>query len=326
MGQTADRIDQIDSEDEIVVDVATVEIDVTRAQIEETRAEMSETIDAIKEKLSPQNLVQQAKETVREATIGRAQEMAGNVADSARQAVSTVADTARQAASTAREEAERVMSSASETAKEAGSTIMETIQQNPVPSALIGIGLGWLWMNSRKQGSYQPRYEGRPFLADLSDPYQGQAGYYETQAGIGEQRATSGSSVRQTLDQAKDKVGEVTDQVQQRVSEVTDRVQQRVGQVTARTQDQAHRAAEGLQRMLYDNPLAVGAMAMTLGAAVGVAVPATRPEQQIMGEARDRLMEKAQQTTQDVAQKVQNVAHEALDTAKEEARSQGLTS
>jgi len=326
MGQTADRIDNFDAEDEIEVDVVTVDIDVTRAQIEETRAEMGETIDAIKEKLSPQNLVQQAKETVREATIGKAQEVAGNVADSARQAVSNVADTARQAASTAREEAERVMSSASETAREAGSSIIGTIQQNPLPLALIGIGLGWIWMNSRKQSFDQSRYEGRPFLADLSEPYEGQAGYYDSQAEIGGQRASSGSSVRQTLDQAKDKVGEVTDQVQQRVSEVTDRVQQSVGQVTARTQEQAHRAAEGFQRMMYENPLAVGAMAMTLGAAVGMAVPATRPEQRIMGEARDRLMEKAQQTTQEVAQKVQNVAHEALDTAKEEARSQSLTS
>jgi len=181
-------------------------------------------------------------------------------------------------------------------------------------------------MNSRKQSVDQPSYGGRPFLADLSDLPEGQIGFYQAQTGFGDGQDSSGSTVRQTLDQVKDKVGEVTDQVQQRVSETTGQVKQRVSQVTALTQDQAQRAAAGFQQMLYENPLAVGAMAMTLGAAVGMAVPATRPEQRIMGEARDRLMEKAQQTTQEVAQKVQNVAHEALDTAKEEARSQGLTS
>jgi len=326
MGQTADRVNNFDEYEEVETDEPAVEIEVTRAQIEVTRSEMSETIDAIKERLSPQNLVQEAKESIREATVGRVQEMAGNVVDSAKQKASTVAETAMQAASTAREGAERVMSSASETAKEASSTIVETIQRNPLPSALIGIGVGWLWMNNRKQSAYQPRYEGRPFLDDLSVSYEAQTPYPQTQPQWGEQQTSSQSSVRQTLDQAKERVGEVTEQVQQRVGDATEKVQQRVSQVAAQTQEQAQRAATAMQQMLWENPLAVGALAMTLGAAVGMAVPASRPERQMMGEARDRLIEKAQQTTQEVAQKVQNVAHEALDTAKEEARSQGLTS
>lgn len=42
-----------------------------RAEIQQTRAEMSETIDAIQEKLSPQRVMEQARETVRDATVGR---------------------------------------------------------------------------------------------------------------------------------------------------------------------------------------------------------------------------------------------------------------
>ncbi len=58
-----------------------------RMGIEQTRAEMSETIDAIQERLTPQHLKQQTKETVREqfqgakdrvygATIGGAEQLA----------------------------------------------------------------------------------------------------------------------------------------------------------------------------------------------------------------------------------------------------------
>jgi hypothetical protein len=42
-----------------------------RKQIEHTRAEMSETIDAIQERLSPARLVNDAKESVKDATVGR---------------------------------------------------------------------------------------------------------------------------------------------------------------------------------------------------------------------------------------------------------------
>ena len=46
-----------------------------RADIEDTRADMSQTINEIQERLSPEHLVGQVKETVREATIGRLNEL-----------------------------------------------------------------------------------------------------------------------------------------------------------------------------------------------------------------------------------------------------------
>src|SRR5438477_10435281 len=77
----------------------TPEIAQQRAEVEQTRAAVTDTIEAIREKLSPHHLVEHAKETVREATVGRAQEAVSNVVDTAKQAASNVADTAKQAAS-----------------------------------------------------------------------------------------------------------------------------------------------------------------------------------------------------------------------------------
>jgi hypothetical protein len=45
--------------------------DEIRSQIEQTRAEMSETIDSIQARLSPSRLVTDAKQTVKDATVGR---------------------------------------------------------------------------------------------------------------------------------------------------------------------------------------------------------------------------------------------------------------
>jgi len=107
----------LDTDDDGVTDTVIIE-----QEIEQTRSEMSDTIDAIQQQLSPSHLKEQAKEAVRDATIGRAQDM---------------------------------VSSAGESAKATGSSMLDMIKQNPVPAALAGIGLGWLWMKRpNKQESH----------------------------------------------------------------------------------------------------------------------------------------------------------------------------
>ena len=67
-----------------------------RAEIEDTRAEMSQTINEIQERLSPENVMGQVKEKVREATIGKVErvmnrvgETIGEVAEPAREVLDT---------------------------------------------------------------------------------------------------------------------------------------------------------------------------------------------------------------------------------------------
>ena len=77
--------------------------------------------------------------------------------------------------------------------------------------------------------------------------------------------------------------------------------------------------------MLRENPLTVGALAVGTGAAVALAIPQSTREHEVMGEARDNLVESAQEKAQDVQQRVQRVAEEAQSAAKDEAENQGLT-
>jgi ElaB/YqjD/DUF883 family membrane-anchored ribosome-binding protein len=265
---------------------ASSDVDVARAQIEQTRAEMSGTIDAIKERLNPEHLVQQAKESVREATVGRAQE-----------AVSQAMDTAKEAAETV-----------GETAKGAGMTVVETVRQNPVVSAIVGIGLGWLALNGRTRADERRHWRYQPANASY--------GAYDPEFGTSYSGTdTSGGWHRDgTVDRARESLGKTVDQVQEKVE-----------QLGAQVQEQTRQAGEGLRQALVENPLAVGAVCLALGAALGLAAPQTRPENAMMGETRDRLVDRAQQTAGEVVQKVQTVAQEALDTAREEAAHQGLT-
>ena len=266
------------------------EIEITRVEIERTRAGMSETVDAIQERLSPENLkeqakdrVEQAKDRVKEATVGKAQE--------------------------------------------AGSGIVDTIRQNPLPAALTGIGLGWLFVNARKQGSSRPPYrdtvyrdaayvEGYPPTNEYAPAAPGYPSRYEGE---------SGSSTGQALGNARDKVGETATQAQDKAGELASRTQDRVSSLGEQARYQAQRASGGFQRMLRENPLAVGTLAVGVGAAVGLAIPETSKEHEVMGEARDNLVDKAQEKVQETQQKAQRVAEEAQSAVQQEAENQGLT-
>jgi len=71
-----------------------------RSQIERTRGELGRTIDAIQDRLSLRRVVHEAKESIVDATVGRARRLAHHVSDAvnsgqARSNVSAVIDQAR---------------------------------------------------------------------------------------------------------------------------------------------------------------------------------------------------------------------------------------
>jgi len=311
MGERASDIAPLDpiGEDELEADEQ--DVAATRAQIEQTRSELTETIDAIKVKLNPDRLVQQAKETVREATVGRAQEAMSQAMDTARETVGGAVDTAR----------------------EAGSTVMDTIRQNPVPYAMVGIGLGWLWMESRRR----PRdgYRGReyPNVPPFDDRLSYDLPRHPARPAVGETLREAQERVGEVAGQAQERAREIAGQVKERAGEVVEQVKERAGTVASQVRSQVvetgSEATDRFERMLRENPVAVGVVALGLGAALGLLVPETPQENRLMGESRDRLIDKTRQTAGDLAQKLQVVAGEAVDAASqaasEEAQNQGLT-
>jgi len=124
------------------------------------------------------------------------------------------------------------------------------------------------------------------------------------------------------LERARDRVGGTAGRAQDTAGQVVGQAQDRVG----RLGDQARQASSGFRRMLRDNPLTVGALAVGLGAGVGLAVPQTSKEHEVMGQAHDNLVERTQEKAQEAQEKVQRVAEEAQGAAQQEAENQGFTS
>ena len=74
------------------------------------------------------------------------------------------------------------------------------------------------------------------------------------------------------------------------------------------------------EHYIEENPLAVGAVALAVGAVVGLAIPLTQKENEYMGEYRDNVLEKAQTTAQDALGTVKQMATEAQKAITDEVK------
>jgi hypothetical protein len=84
-----------------------------------------------------------------------------------------------------------------------------------------------------------------------------------------------------------------------------EKAQEYASETTAAVRRTGRRAQNELQRMLNENPLMVGAGAVVLGAALGLALPETERENEWMGEARDTLLDRAQGAARNAVSSVQ---------------------
>ncbi|HEX3127316.1 MAG TPA: DUF3618 domain-containing protein [Thermoanaerobaculia bacterium] len=126
------------------------------------------------------------------------------------------------------------------------------------------------------------------------------------------------STAREAVSDAKEKVVDATTSARERASELS-------WQARERARYQARQAQMGFWQSMEERPLAIGAAALALGVVAGLMAPSTRKENELMGETRDRLMERAKEVGEEALEKGKQVASVAVDTLKQEAERQDLT-
>lgn len=353
-----------------------------RGDIERTRAEMTRTVDEIEHRLSPAHLKEQvadlkdtvvdqfhqAKEQIKEdlkadllEAKGKVTEEIAEVKVKVRDEIADVKTAAYDATvgkvshmvGDARETMTHMASGARESVTTAGTSVFSTIRANPIPAAMIAVGLGWLLMGARTRRYDRIRYA-QPYGGEELDLYAGYVG----DTNIGYEGYIAGSDMVETglegdremgrqgkLRRGREAVANVAGNVRGGVSNVGHRVGDGVSNVRHRVADgashlaenvsgaahrvgdraghlvhdargramrvagdardmsrrvargagqQFHRAEATMEVAFGDNPLAFGAVAFAAGAAVGLALPHTAREDQLMGEVKDQLFEKAQ--------------------------------
>jgi ElaB/YqjD/DUF883 family membrane-anchored ribosome-binding protein len=295
-------------------------------EIEQTRAALCCTMDALQERLSPEALKEQARELmedageqVRGATIGRAQH--------------------------ALNETQRGI-------RGMGGNMFDTIRNNPIPAAMVGLGLGWLWFQGQSsnksqnwRGNYRQRRGGYG-----NEPWLGRRGTYDTSYGYASEgygsegygsemerdmpdRSDAGSMVNR----AKESGAEVADKLQEKASDIQDKA----GQVADEFGNRADRMMDEFQergrwmastgqgqieRILQDAPLTAGGLALAGGIALGLLIPSSEQENQWFGGMRDDVMDQMKETAQEAQEKLKRAAEEMTQEAKNETKSSATIS
>jgi len=262
-----------------------------REQIEETRSQMSETIDAIQDKLSFANISEQVKDQV--------SEQIGSVVETAKDALVGNAVNA--------------VNSVGRSFKKLGkSDAAGKIRQNPWILSVVGLGIGALLVNSLFGGSGRGKNKHSYHQPKRGKVETERSSIYES---VGNATSSAVAGVTGAAGSAYEGVGNAAGKTYEGIGKASNYAYEKVG-------DLGGEVKKNYNYYIEENPLAVGAVALALGAAVGFAIPLTKKENEYMGELRDNVVEKAQSTAQDAIGSVKQVASDAQKLIVEEVKSQ----
>jgi ElaB/YqjD/DUF883 family membrane-anchored ribosome-binding protein len=263
-----------------------------RADIERTRERLGDTVEALGAQLNPSHLAQRVKDTVREATIGKVQHMASHTKE-------RMADTGRDLA--------------------------QTIRDNPLPAAMAAAGIGWLLLSRREQ----PMRYG---VSADRDPY-GLEGdrspVREMASNVTGKVQELGDKAANAADRVKEKAQDVTRRVVDSAKSTGERISETTDTALHQVRDKTRQATQRVEGQYQENPMALGAVALALGLAIGMSAPRTRREVEMVGDASDRVMDKARERIASTTERVESVIDRALpevkEVVREAAREEGLT-
>lgn len=157
-----------------------------------------------------------------------------------------------------------------------------SVKHNPLPVALVSIGLAWLMAAGKKPEDFGP---------------------------------STTDKLRERASDTLNRASGTVESAKHRLSETAQTMRERASGIASTTRQQAERAKGSFEYMLREQPLALGAIGLAIGAIVASVAPRTRQEDELMGEARDRLMEEKLGEVERVAGAAKDAATRA-STAK----------
>ena len=191
--------------------------------------------------------------------------------------------------------------------------------------ALLAGGVTWWLLRGRDRSSeWEGASEGWQDTTGLSDyderrPLRERVGEYASTA-----RDTAGqyaASARETVGEfaagARETVSDAAEAARVKAMRASERARSAAATASVRAQETWQSASTSVDDWVHEYPLAAGAIAVAVGAAIGLSVPGTEREDRMLGEKRDLALEKARAAARElrdnVTQKVQDAAESVID-------------
>jgi hypothetical protein len=255
-------------------------------EVEATRGDLDRTVEALKEKMTPGQLVDE----VMDAMGGPVQEMAANLGAQVR-----------------------------------ANPLPLALIGAGVAWLIFGRGSSSSYHEERSFRSrrlldrdladFEPDYEAGPesgYLAGDGDTGEGRMDRMKDAARGGADKA------RRAISSAKYTAAQKTQTARRRASELADTARERAGEY-------AQRGRDAYMDTLDREPLIVGAVGFAVGAAIGAAIPSTPLEDRYVGPLRDRALDEGRSRAKQGLEQAKDVAKKTVDSVREEANRQGVT-
>jgi ElaB/YqjD/DUF883 family membrane-anchored ribosome-binding protein len=219
-------------------------------------------------------------------------------------------------------------------------------KNNPVPLALVAVGLTWLATSGGRtpsylRGSHVPRgsaaeqengggglaaatrgvvQSAADYAGALGRTVSGAASKIGEQAGsiverAGETAAGTSEHVRQMADDARNLASEWSEGAH----EAADTSRARMRDVSGRARQMREQMREKGGQLWHDQPLVVGAVGLAVGALLGALLPSTEQEDAAMGETRDKLVGQARALGESALHEATATATDMADAASQAA-------
>ena len=188
------------------------------------------------------------------------------------------------------------------------------VRANPIPAAMVGVGLiGATWLALAGRDGRAQEY-GRTTSSSWRRRYPESSNYSSSRGGGAYRGARSESSYG---DRTYAAAGEDAS-AQYSMPRATSgyRSSESAWEGSGYRRSAGLPPAAGLRRAWNANPLLIGAAAAVVGAIVGLSVPETEREHQLMGETRDAMLDTVQETVRDKVDQVQQAASDAVNTVQ----------
>jgi len=202
-------------------------------------------------------------------------------------------------------------------AREYLSNLGQAAKEQPLPLALVGVGLAWMMMtNGRSRGSVTDARAFGDALGSSDAGSRAAEGVEGLRSRAGELSGKVSDAASQLASQTRD----AAHRTSQGLSEAADAARARAAQVSEATRQGAQKLRSGYDHLVNEQPLALGAIGLALGAVLAAAAPRTRQEDEWMGGASDKLADDAKRAGKEKLEEVQSAVSEAADRSTEAAR------
>ena len=194
---------------------------------------------------------------------------------------------------------------------EIGSSLGRCIKDNPMPVLLTATGIGWMMFGPSQtraavrynRYAYDDAKEGADgMMAEISDTMQ--SGVTATRQQFAKTTETAKETVNRTTDKVKETAGRATDTLRETVNKTADFAQ-----------SQANQVREGFNTLLEEQPLILGAVGLAVGAIIGAAFPSTEQEDRLVGEMRDKTINKGKELGAQAYEKGSELAKQNIERA-----------